>query len=51
MKERILVAIKDEGLLDESTTALHEHDYLVTKASGLSDMETQLMELLAALQA
>lgn len=42
MKERILVAIKDERLLDESSTALHEHDYLVTKASGLSDMETQL---------
>ncbi|MGA1790730.1 MAG: PAS domain S-box protein, partial [bacterium] len=42
MKERVLVAIKDEGLLEESTTVLYKHDYLVTKASNLSDMESHL---------
>jgi len=42
VKERVLVAIKDEGLLEESTTVLYKHDYLVTKASNLSDMESHL---------
>ncbi|MGA1865227.1 MAG: PAS domain S-box protein [bacterium] len=42
MKERILVVIKDEGLLEESATALYKHNYLVTKVSNLSEMESQL---------
>ena len=42
MKERVLIVIKDEELLEESASILYNHDYLVTKASSLSDMESQI---------
>lgn len=42
MKERIMIVIKDDDLLEKSASILYDHDYLVTKASNLSDMESQI---------
>ncbi|MBN2374398.1 PAS domain S-box protein [bacterium] len=42
MKERVLIVLKDRELLEESASILYDHDYLVTKASNLSDMESQM---------
>ncbi len=42
MKERILIAIRDEKVLEESASILNDHDYIVTRVSNLSDMELQI---------
>lgn len=42
MKERILLTIQDETLLDEAASILLDNAYIVTKTSNLNDMESTL---------